>query len=318
LKSLLDKEVRTTNKSKINKQKIDSQLKRIAARKIKVKPFNRFRAIAKSIVVFFMLHKQMKRFKVDMQDTREGNVSTVHAFNLALLKTWFIYKFPIFFRNVINYDESINFTKSNSIYVSNDTIKRRFSKARPFVLYFFKRLKAVTNLNDMPKQFLSFINEFFSHGSSIEPMTLTEFELDRIDLDEFDTLYNVDQKIKDFLRLYFIIGKGLLRITMLSEEGFGRKLNSTSKDNLKVIASIIYHSMMDHLRIIVAAKGEYNQKDNTKYEPISKQVYSKDDIEYMTSKHPVFYEECRKSFEDWLKMFQNLLSQSLKLKEIYN
>ena len=140
----------------------------------------------------------------------------------------------------------------------------------------------------MPQQIIQFLHEFFAHGSTVETSTLSPFERDRLSIDEFNTFYDMSQYMKDFLRLYFIIGKGLILFTLLADDSFGMKLDSTSLKNLKVISGVIYHAMMDHLLILVPSKNEFNVEEVI-YEPISKLVCSRDELAYLTEKNPKFY-----------------------------
>lgn len=291
----------------LTKDKMEQAIWKMKKKNIKVRPYARLRAILKSILGFFVLHSALKKYKKGLKIFRDLKLSTVYAINFALIKQWFIDKFPVFFKSIINYEDSMDFTVPNQDYIENDIIKKRFSKARPIIVYFFKRLITVTNREDMPQQLINFFNDFFSHGSSVEPKTLTDFELDRLDIDKYNTIYNVTQEIKDFLRLYFFIGKGLIRITMLSTDGFGVKLNSTSLKNLKVIASVIYQTMMDHLLIIVPAKYGYDKLAKEGYEPISQMVFNRDDMAYFLKKHTQFYvDECQEKLKEWVKELNKL------------
>mmetsp|Transcript_23697 Transcript_23697/g.21060 ORF Transcript_23697/g.21060 Transcript_23697/m.21060 type:complete len:235 (+) Transcript_23697:210-914(+) len=230
---------------------------------------------------------------------------------MVCFKNWFIDKFPVFFRGIINHEGSLDFTTPNTDYIRDAIVKKNFKKARPYIQYFFKRLIAVTTFKEMPQQLVKFLDEFFSHGSPVETNTLTLFERDRISIDEYNTLFDMSQHVKDFLRLYFIIGKGLLILTMLSEDSFGTKLNSTSIKNLKIIASVIYHVMMDYLNIILQCKNEYDETNPT-YEPISQMVFEKDRLAYLTEVHPKFYNECKGYLSKWLKQLNNIIVQICK------
>jgi hypothetical protein len=203
----IEKPILLPNKIR-SKKDMEKLHKSLLFKKMKpVTPYRKFRAIARAIVNILLLYKFTKSFKLNARGTRTQNVTAIHGFNIAIMKSWFIEKFPVFFRNVINYDGSLDFTVNNTNYVVSDSSKKRFSKAKPIIQYFFKRLIKVTTLNEMPKQMIEFLDDFTSHGATVEPRLVTKFERDRIYLDEFDTLYNIDQYTKDFLRMYFMIGK---------------------------------------------------------------------------------------------------------------
>lgn len=104
---------------------------------------------------------------------------------------------------------------------------------------------------------------------------MTKYELERIYLDEYGTLYNVTPEVKDFWRLYFLIGKGLLFLIMLSPDGFGTKISKTSRENVKLIGSIIYYAMMENLNLLLPNRQEYEDTEDEPYEPLSKLVFSK-------------------------------------------
>jgi hypothetical protein len=291
----------------ISKDKMEQAILKMRKKNINVRPYGRLRAIMKSILGFLVLHSTLKKYKKGLKIFKDLKLSTVYAINFALIKQWFIQKFPVFFKSIINYEDSFDFTVPNTDYIESNIVKKRFNKARPIIVYFFKRLIAVTNKEDMPQQLINFFNDFFSHGSSTEQKTLTDFEVDRLDIDEYNTIYNVSQEVKDFLRMYFFVGKGLIRITMLSADGFGVKLNSTSKKNLKVIASVIYHAMMDHLLIILPARHGYDKLGKENYEPISQMVFNRDDMAYFLKKQTKFYvDECQAKLKEWVKELDKL------------
>ena len=144
---------------------------------------------------------------------------------------------------------------------------------------------------DMPPQLVSFLSQFFSQGSSTDKSLLTKFELDRIFVDDQNCLYSVTQSTKDFLRLYFVIGKGLILSVLLNEDGFGVKLDSSSAINLKIIASVIYYAMIDTWVLLVSSKNEYKDSKSESYEPISALVFSDEQLAYMFVHHPDFYHD---------------------------
>jgi hypothetical protein len=218
-------------------------------------------------------------------------VGAIQGFNVAIMRNWFIEKFPVFFRNVINYDGSLDFTVRNASDLASSETKKRFTKAKSLIQYFFKRLLKATTFNELPRQMTEFLDEFSSYGAPTEPQIFTNFERDRISLDDFNTLYNVNQNTKDFMRMYFMIGKALLLLTMLADDGFGNKLNAKSKLNIKVVSSVIYHSMMEKLEELITPRNEYETSSNSAYEPIKKHVFTKDQLAYMIQKAPKFYKE---------------------------
>ena len=176
----------------------------------------------------FFLYKITKNLKRATRRTNEKNVPTVYAFTMVCIKNWFIEKFPVFFRSIINHEGSLDFHNPNEGYIQDNLVKKNFKKARPYIQYFFKRLHAVTTFKEFPKQIIQFLDEFFRHGSPVETNTLTNFERDRVSIDSYNTFYDMTPYMKDFLRLYFLIGKGFLVLTMLNEDAFGTKLHSTS------------------------------------------------------------------------------------------
>ena len=164
----------------------------------------------------------------------------------------------------------------------------------------------------MPNQIPNFLHQFFSHGSSVDKGLLTKFELDRIHIDGHNTLYNVSQELKDFLRLYFVFGKGLLLSVLLSEDGFGAKLDSSSIVNLKIIASILYYAMIDNCTLLVPSMNEYKDTEEEPYEPISKLVFTDEQLAYMFIHHPEFYHEDLKSkIMEWIKQLDKLIKSTV-------
>mmetsp|Transcript_9617 Transcript_9617/g.9401 ORF Transcript_9617/g.9401 Transcript_9617/m.9401 type:complete len:171 (-) Transcript_9617:240-752(-) len=169
----------------------------------------------------------------------EKNISIVYSSSLVMAKNWFIEKIPVFFRQIINYEGSLDFTVSNNDYINDKISQKRFKKVRPIISYFFKRLLKITTIKEMPQQMIKFLVDFFKHGAPVDPTSITLFERDRISVDEFNTYYDMDQKSKDFLRIYFLFGKALIFLTMLDEDAFSNVKVNTK--NLKVIAGVLYH-----------------------------------------------------------------------------
>ena len=106
-------------------EKINKQLREIKG-KGKVTPFGKFRAIAISIVNFLFLYNLTKKLKLASRNTLEKNIPTVYAFTIVVVKNWFIDKFPVFFRNIINYEGSLDFTVPNLDYIEDNLVKKRF------------------------------------------------------------------------------------------------------------------------------------------------------------------------------------------------
>lgn len=207
-------------KDKLLISKLASTIQR--SNKIKVSPFRKFRAVARAITNFFFLLNYTRNFKNEMLVARDRNTSVVFGFTLIIVKNWFIDKFSMFFLMVINHDGSLDFTAGNNDKDENEVAKKRFQKVKPYVQYFFKHLIKMTNLKELPKQIIEYLHESYMHGATIEPTTVTKFEKDRIYMDEYNTLYNINQETKNFMRMYYMIGKWLLFITMFAEDGFGK------------------------------------------------------------------------------------------------
>jgi hypothetical protein len=192
-------------KDKLLISKLASTIQR--SNKIKVSPFRKFRAVARAITNFFFLLNYTRNFKNEMLVARDRNTSVVFGFTLIIVKNWFIDKFSMFFRMVINHDGSLDFTAGNNDKDENEVAKKRFQKVKPYVQYFFKHLIKMTNLKELPKQIIEYLHESYMHGATIEPTTVTKFEKDRIYMDEYNTLYNINQETKNFMRMYYMIGK---------------------------------------------------------------------------------------------------------------
>ena len=78
--------------------------------------------------------------------------------------------------------------------------------------------------------------EFLDHPIQ----NMTKFERDHVEIEEGSSLYSWPPLIKNFMLVYFAIGKVLLQRVLLHPEGFGAKLYKKSKSNLKTIASVVH------------------------------------------------------------------------------
>lgn len=97
-------------------------------------------------------------------------------------------------------------------------------------------------------------------------------ELERLDIDNMNMLYNVTPEVKNLLRLYFILINALIQFIMLSEDGFGVKIAAISEKNIKLIGSAIFHIVIDICEELVPVKNKI-ESYGTKEIAFLKKIY---------------------------------------------
>ena len=113
----------------------------------------------------------------------------------------------------------------------------------------------------------------------------------------------MNKDIKDFLRVYFIIGKVLIMYLLLNQNWLGIKINSKTVNNFKIIASIIYYSMMEIVsKIKLFQKIHLNSR-----EPIQSYVYSKYELRMLYEENKKFISNLNLLIFKWMSATNKLL-----------
>lgn len=113
-------------------------------------------------------------FVIEVKKIRDKDQSKIYAFTLNQTKTWILYNIPMFFRNIINWNEDLDFRWTDRDQYKKSKIKKRFAKVRAFISmalifnlknldYFFNTLMKVTNSKDMPVGIWKFLDVFNIH-----------------------------------------------------------------------------------------------------------------------------------------------------------
>jgi len=152
------------------------------------------------------------------------------------------------FMSLIN-DESLNidfivdggFFKKSSSNVDND----KFYNIEARLQKIFGKLTSYTN-NHLNVKLINFLQILTTNNSCVPSSFFTFFERTRISFSDNLTLNNLNQNQKDMIICFFVLVKILVKQIFIEYPNKESIENSNVKKNLKMIASIIYRSIVDY------------------------------------------------------------------------
>ena len=120
-------------------------------------------------------------------------------------------------------------------------MKSRYQRCYSRVIFILKLILKALDVANIPRPIATFFDQFFSHRSVVWYDYLTEFETNRLYIDEeTNTYYNMEPNRRKFLISSFIISKVLITKILTGEKSLGIKLSPFARTNLKILASVIY------------------------------------------------------------------------------
>ena len=99
-----------------------------------------------------------------------------------------------------------------------------------------------TDLKIVPIPFIVFLGNMIHHKTFMPDNFLTEFELNRLQLDDYGALFHPDEDQSKMILGFYIMGKILTaRILMQPDKlGFQMDFNEKMRKNFKILASMVY------------------------------------------------------------------------------
>lgn len=240
----------------------------------------------------------VKRFKYHSSALKQNDQMAVYAVNIALFRSWIIKSYQSFFQQIFNSDsENLDFTKDIGTYGSDLKIEKKVQKLKYKTLFFVKNLKEITT-TQFPYPLTLFLSEYASHGAYINDEFVTSYEKSRIYFDKYNTLYNVTAESKKFMILYLCMGKIIINFILINPEAFNVKVRKRTMVNLKMIASVLYFCMIEILDTLLEVKEDSEEHE----EPLSKNLYTREELEYLYEMHSDFLFECKKHIKEWVEL----------------
>ena len=146
--------------------------------------------------------------------------------------------------------KNMNLDLSNK---DDQSIRKSVKKLISFTSIIFKMLGNSDSIMEMPPMAINFMAQTFKNRSTVPVKLLDKFELNYIDVDEFQCFYNLTVVKQMFLTLYFVICKILVDKLMYDKNAFELKISRKVFTNIKIIGSFIYYiSKIINKRLIYA------------------------------------------------------------------
>ena len=109
-------------------------------------------------------------------------------------------------------------------------------------------LTASTNVDQMPIPLIIFINNLCQSKSYVPNNFLTNYQLNRIDTDNYGAIISLDALQLKMISSIYIFAKVLLTNILLQvkhkDKSSEQRINEVVEENFKVIASILYYIFM--------------------------------------------------------------------------
>ncbi|CAI2385680.1 unnamed protein product [Moneuplotes crassus] len=237
-----------------------------------IKPFRKFKAVAKTIFGFIWLYKQTKLIRENLIKEQKVQKKPVYSVNSEVTKNWMIQSV---LKNMIRYvvnngSLSLNFLVKN---LDSKTANKRISKCFSIIKFSIKQVIENCCSKSIPPSLLLFFQDNFRNGSLLLPEHVEQFEVERIDTDENGVMYKVTQEVKDFMRLYFLFGKIFIQV-LTQPKSLGVKISTSARRNFKIICSVLFHILCQYFRRILPSK-EY--ESDPLYAEENEESYAKAD-----------------------------------------
>jgi hypothetical protein len=103
--------------------------------------------------------------------------------------------------------------------------------------------------NDFPLPLAKFFTHYCENGSYVPDGTLTSFEMSRLNIDTYGSVYSQTPDKEQMMVAFFLITKVLVAQVLLQADlyaGLRTEGNDNIKRNLKVIASTIQSLLLDY------------------------------------------------------------------------
>jgi len=208
-----------------------------------LRPIQKFRAISWAIVHFLWLLKLAQDYRLKKKDNEGKLIGPTLEIISQAIRMWLfdILKIPV-----------TSVDKMNTKFL--DVKPHKYQPSKEIEMSFRKlsvRVEGIVNIlfeqtGYLPDLMTKFFRKIFREGGYINQEYWTPFEMQRIELDELETLKNFTKERSMFLMSYLVLAKILIQSFLLSPQNIrGFKVSKKEKEILKVIGSILYYIYRD-------------------------------------------------------------------------
>jgi len=188
--------------------------------------------------------------------------------------------------------QSLKFFSSNLSKRNPEEFQKRMMLLRVRVKGIITNLLESTTLDSIPGPLIIFISNLTKDGQYVPDNFLTPYELNRIDLDNYSAIVDLDQVQRQMIAAIYLFGKMLVSKVLLvpekasssSDEKNEKKdeiqiyldqqqeLDSVVKENFKIVASVLYLMFMQEIQATM--KNYERHRDKPGNDIISRKLYT--------------------------------------------
>lgn len=231
--------------------------------------------------------------------------------------------------------QSLRFFKPKLSKNNPQEFRKRLMLLRVRVKGILSNLLEATTLESIPGPLIVFIANLTKNGQFVPDHFLTPYELNRIDLDNYGAIVDLDPLQRQMIATIYLFGKILISKVLLPQkrdpdaqaskddkkdeiqiylDSVDDNLDEVVRDNFKIVASVLYLMFMQETH---AAMRSYERtRDEPGNDIISKKLYQYGQLsQFFTQDRQQleFVEEMKRNVRIWIKRIGVMVENSKKI-----